>query len=312
MNWREISVNTDKIAAEAVSDILIECGAGGVAIEDPVMINQRIAENVWDAFAFPDELLNRNYVTVKAYFPRDHKLAGRIRQLKERLCNLQGAFTPDPVKGIDFSDVREEDWANSWKAYYKPVQVSERIVIKPTWESYCQAPEQLVIELDPGMAFGTGTHPTTTMCIKSLEKIIKGGENVFDIGTGSGILSIVAAKLGAGAVKAVDMDEVAVEAARENVNVNGVGHIVEVTAGNLLDGVQGTADVVAANIIADVIIRLCPDAAKVVKTGGRFVASGIIAARAEEVLKHIKQQGFVVEEVTREGEWVSLVAVRED
>lgn len=312
MDWREISVKIDKAATDAVSGILTQYGAGGVLIEDPELVNQMIKENIWDAYAFDEEFLKRNFMVVKAYLPCDKYLDERVRNLQELLHNLDTVILPGSIKEISFVGVREEDWANSWKAYYKPVRVSGRIVIKPTWEDYQSSPGELVIELDPGMAFGTGTHPTTTMCIKLLEKVLKQGETVFDIGTGSGILAITAAKLGAQSVKAVDIDETAVKAASENVVVNGVTGVVEVMHGNLLDRVSGLADVVVANIVADVIIKVCPDAVKAVRQGGLFIASGIIDTRKEDVLTAVQKNGLVIKEVCQERDWVSLIAAREE
>jgi len=312
IDWREVSIDADKAAVDAVSDILVDCGAGGVAIEDPQAVRATIAAKIWDAFEFPDEFLQREFIRIKAYFPCDHTLEERLQRLKTMLDGLNTAYLPGSIKNVNLSDIREEDWANSWKAYYKPVQAGERVVIKPTWEQYDAGQGDLVIELDPGMAFGTGTHPTTVMCIRMLEKVVKGGETVFDVGTGSGILAVAAAKLGAGRVRAVDMDEVAVNAARFNVAVNHVEDKVEVAAGNLLDGIVGRADIVVANIVADIIIRLCPDAFGALKAGGKFIASGIIAPRAEEVIDHIKKMGFIVCAAAREGDWVALLAVREE
>jgi len=312
MNWREIAIETDPEAVEAVSAVLIDCGAGGVSIEDPYLVKRQIAEKVWDAYEFPQDMINRDYVLVNAYLPVDSRLEERVGRIRERLRELDSGFFPGAIKGMGFSQVQEEDWANSWKAYYKPVNISRRIVIKPTWEDYHQKPGELVIALDPGMAFGTGTHPTTVMCIRFLEDIIQGGETVLDIGTGSGILSIAAGLLGAGAVRAVDFDPVAVTVAAENVTLNGLEDKIKVMEGNLLDGVSGQADILTANIVADVIIRMCPDAIRVLKKGGIFVASGIIGTRSEEVFEAARGAGFVIKEVSREGEWVSFLAARED
>jgi len=312
LNWCEISVKTDKVAADAVSGILIQCGAGGVEIEDPDLVKQMIMDNVWDAYAFTEEFLKRDFMVVKAYLPCDKYLDERVRDFHELLHNLDEVIQPGSIKEVSFANVREEDWANSWKAYYKPVRISEHIVIKPTWEDYDSSPGELVVELDPGMAFGTGTHPTTVMCVRLLEKLIKGGETVFDIGTGSGILAITAAKLGARVVKAVDIDEIAIKAAVENVVVNGVADVVEVMPGNLLDRVQGQADIVVSNIVADVIINVTPDAVKAVRKGGQFVASGIIDTRKDDVLAVMQKNGLVIKEVCQERDWVSLIAAREE
>ncbi len=311
MKWREVSVKTDSEAVEAVSEILRDCGAGGVVIEDPDMINKQITANAWDAFEFSEELLNRDFIRVTAYFPCDRMLENRINQIQRRLADLNRTYLPNSIKGFSYADVREEDWANAWKAYYKPVRIGQRIIIKPTWENWEPGPGELVVELDPGMAFGTGTHPTTVMCIKFLEKIIKGGEIVFDIGTGSGILAITAAKLGAGKVRAVDIDKVAVESAKANVILNQVADTVTVSSGSLLSGIKGQADIVISNITADVIRKMCPAAARALKRGGKFMTSGIIALKAGEVLDAVKKAGFEIAELTREGEWVSFIAVNE-
>ncbi len=311
MNWREITVKTEPDAVEAVSAILIDCGSGGVSIEDPPIIRQNIAEKVWDAFEFPPEVLHRDHVLIHAYLPADSRLEERLALLQERLRELNSDVFPGAIKEIGFSQVQEEDWANSWKAYYKPVRIGRRIVIKPTWEDYIKEPGQIIIELDPGMAFGTGTHPTTAMCIRFLEEIIRGGETVFDIGTGSGVLSIAAALLGAGAVRAVDYDPVAVSAAAENVALNGLEGRIKVMEGNLLDGLGGRADILIANIVADVIIRLCPGAFEALKKGGVFLASGIINSRSEEVFEAARKAGFMIKKVSREGDWVSFLAARE-
>ncbi|MBU7005904.1 50S ribosomal protein L11 methyltransferase [Phosphitispora fastidiosa] len=312
MDWREIAIETEPDAVEAVSAILIDCGAGGVSIEDPYLVKRQIAEKIWDAYEFPQDMLNRESVLVKSYLSVDSRLEERVGRIRERLRQLDSDFFPGAIRGMGFSQVQEEDWANSWKAYYKPVNIGRRIVIKPTWEDYHQKPGELVIALDPGMAFGTGTHPTTVMCIRFLEDIIQGGETVLDIGTGSGILSIAAGLLGAGEVWAVDFDPVAVTVAAENVTLNGLEDKIKVMEGNLLDGVTGQADILTANIVADVIIRICPDANRVLKNGGVFVASGIIGTRSEEVFEAARGAGFVIKEVSREGEWVSFRAVRED
>lgn len=311
INWHEVSIKTDKPAVDEISDILMDCGAGGVSIEDPEMVIERIRENSWDAYEFPEELLNRDFVLIKAYFPAEAN-DNKLTELRRRMQIFNTEIMPGSVRELNFSEVQEEDWANSWKAYYKPVKAGSRVVIKPTWENYEPAEGELVVELDPGMAFGTGTHPTTVMCIKSLEKLITGGERVFDIGTGSGILAITAAKLGAAGVTAVDIDEVAVRSAAANVALNNVEDRVSVFAGNLLDNVKGQADLVVANIVADIIKLVCPDAAKAVKVGGTFLASGIIAPRGQDVIEAVEQAGFVIRETIQEGDWLCLLACKED
>ncbi|MFZ5641675.1 MAG: 50S ribosomal protein L11 methyltransferase [Bacillota bacterium] len=310
MKWQQITMTTEKTAVEAVADIFQEIGSGGVVIEDPAMVRARIAANAWDAYEFTDEFLNLDGVLVRAYLPVNDQLLPRIAELRDRI-NALNRELPDSVREVDFTEVAEEDWANSWKKYYKPVRVGRRIVVKPTWEEYAAVPEDLVIELDPGMAFGTGTHPTTTMCLEALEGYVQGGELVYDVGTGSGILALAAAKLGAGRVLAMDIDDVAVKAAAQNAAANGVAGLVTVRRNNLLEGLTEPAGIVIANIVADIILKICPDAARVTKKGGLFIASGIIAPRAEEVAAELAARGFRLLDKREEKDWVLFAAVKE-
>ncbi len=207
--------------------------------------------------------------------------------------------------------MNEEDWATAWKQYYHPVKISERFTIVPTWEDYSPvSTDELIIELDPGMAFGTGTHPTTVMCLQGLEKVVKEGDTVVDIGTGSGVLSIGAAMLGAKSVHALDLDEVAVRSAKENVALNKVSDTVQVFHGNLLDTVKEPADVVVANILAEIIMSFTDDAFTIVKPGGLYVTSGIIGAKRDDVKAALEASGFVIEEVLLMEDWVAIIARR--
>ena len=207
--------------------------------------------------------------------------------------------------------MNEEEWATAWKKYYHPVKISERFTIVPTWEEYEPViHDELIIELDPGMAFGTGTHPTTVMCIQALGRTLYEGDLVIDVGTGSGVLSIAAALLGAKHVHALDLDEVAVRSARINVKLNKVQDRITVSQGNLLDGVDQQADVVVANILAEVIMRFTDDVAKVVKPNGYFIASGIIQPKKEDVKNAIITSGFTIEETIQMEDWVALIAKR--
>jgi ribosomal protein L11 methyltransferase len=216
------------------------------------------------------------------------------------------------VPSYSIKDVFEEDWANAWKQYYKPIKIGNKIVIKPTWEDYKAEPGDLVIEMDPGMAFGTGTHETTMMCIKFLEKYVKPDSVVFDVGSGSGILGISAAKLGAKHVECVDIDKVACKVAKENAEHNNVVGKLEVKCGSLLEVISEKADVIVANIIADIIIGFTPDVWKALNPKGIFISSGIIRDRRDEVLDKISSSGFEVIEVMEMGEWCAIAAGRKD
>ncbi|MDD4334813.1 MAG: 50S ribosomal protein L11 methyltransferase, partial [Desulfotomaculaceae bacterium] len=204
-----------------------------------------------------------------------------------------------------------EDWAGAWKKYYKPVRVGRRLVIKPSWEDYQPLAGDLIIEMDPGMAFGSGTHATTALCLRLLEKYVRPGSSVYDIGTGSGILAIAAARLEAGKVRAVDIDPVACKTAAENVAGNNAGTVVSVQQGNLAEPLPYGADLIVANIIANVIAGFAPHAAAALKPGGIFIASGIIRERAEMVRKAFAAAGLAICEEQADGLWIAIAANKE-
>ena len=307
MKWAEISVKTTHEATDAVANIFHDLGATGVVIEDPKVINDYRASGLWDYCEIPEEK-DVEIVIVKAYLPSDESLSNKIGLFEQQFNNLS-RHDLDKGKGeISWHEVQEEDWATSWKQYFHPIKVGENIIIKPSWEEYERSAEDIIIELDPGMAFGTGTHYTTQLCIRCLEEIVQKDNVVFDVGTGSGILSVTAAKLGAAEVRAIDLDTVAVRVAKENIVHNKVADIVSVSHGDLLTGVEGKADIIESNIIADVIIKLLPDIPARLKTEGQFVASGIISERLSDVLAAMKQNNFVVEKVIEDNSWVVIVA----
>ncbi len=309
MKWTEIRVKTTTEAVEAVSNIFYEVGAQGVVIEDPNdFLYQQKDELSWD-YIEEDVFLNGyDGAIVKAYISEEENVLAKVEEIKERVANLPG-FGINIGDGIvELEEVHQQDWENAWKQYYKPVKVSEKIVIKPTWEEYDAKPGELIIELDPGMAFGTGTHETTNMCIQALEKYINSDVSVLDIGCGSGILSIAASKLGANRVLGVDLDPVAVKVSKENIQMNNLLGSIEIKHGNLMDVVSEKADIVVANIIADIIIQLSDSVADYMKENGLFISSGIIMPRLKEVKKVIEDKGFKILEVNTKGEWACIVA----
>lgn len=309
MQWQEISVTTNEIMEEAVTNLFYEIGAAGVVIEDPNLINRYVKEDVWDAYEFPKEIMEAEHVIVKGYLPVDNKLPLILEQFNGALAALSGFFE-DAYVSVQLSRLHEEDWANSWKEYYKPQKVSERIVVVPGWEEYNPEKGEIVIKLDPGMAFGTGNHPTTMMCIKALEKYITTGWRIADIGTGSGIIAIAAAKLGAGSVCAVDLDTLAVRVAKLNVKRNMVEDIVQVSQGNLLQGINKTFNIIVANIISDVIIEMSEAVYEKLDASGIFIASGIIADRQDEVASRLKEEGFKLIEIIEDNAWRGIVAAK--
>ncbi|MBP2241681.1 ribosomal protein L11 methyltransferase [Cytobacillus eiseniae] len=308
VKWSEISIHTTNEAVEPISNILHEAGASGVVIEDPFELVKERKDQFGEIYElnpndFPDE-----GVIIKAYLPENSFLAETVDEMKESINNLVQYNIDIGKNAVSINEVNEEEWATAWKKYYHPVKISERFTIVPTWEEYTPvSSDELIIELDPGMAFGTGTHPTTVMCIQALERTVQQGDNVVDVGTGSGVLSIAAAMLGAEKVMALDLDEVAVQSAKQNIELNNVNQIVNVSQNNLLDGVETGADIVVANILAEVILRFTDDVASVVKQGGYFIASGIIEPKKEEVKEAIIQAGFEIEEILHMEDWIAII-----
>ena len=252
-----------------------------------------------------ESILNadKTIASVSVYLPADGGCTDTVNFLRERFDSL----------GIDakitISGVNEEDWANSWKAYYKPIRIGKRIVIVPAWEKYQEEPNDIVVRMDPGMAFGTGTHETTRLVIGLLEKYVTEGVRVLDVGCGSGILAICASKLGAGNCKAYDIDPVAVKVARENIKDSGLDNVTCDVSDLLrqVDTEQAPYGVICANIVADIIIRMTPDVGRLMDENSVILASGIIVERSEDVVSCFEQNGFVIVERVEENGWCALV-----
>jgi ribosomal protein L11 methyltransferase len=307
MKWTQILIKTTQEASDAIAEMLTTIGAGGVAIEDPDEIRRQIESPDSLDYAgkdFVDSLGTE--VTIKAYF-NEEKEPGELAGLIKDKLKFISEFLDVGRGYMGFEMVNDEDWSTAWKKHYKPFHISESVVIKPSWEEYEGQSGEIVIEMDPGMAFGTGTHETTRLCSKLLEKFVKKNDNVIDVGCGTGILSIIAVKLGAGHVSAVDIDEVAVRVARENCTINGVSDQVSVTKGVLADLQPQKADIVVANIIADVVIGLAEQVPEYLNNGGLFLTSGIIKERKEDVVKSYTSLGFQLESIDEMGEWVAIV-----
>lgn len=310
VKWSEISIHTTNEAVEPISNILHEAGASGVVIEDPFELTKEREDQFGEIYQLNPDDYPEEGVIVKAYLPVNSFLGETVEAIKESINNLIIYNIDIGINKVTISEVHEEEWATAWKKYYHPVKISERFTIVPTWEEYSPvSSDELIIELDPGMAFGTGTHPTTVMCIQALERTVKSGDKVIDVGTGSGVLSIAAAMLGAEQIRAFDLDEVAVKSARLNIKLNKVNDCVTVSQNNLLDGVEDqAADVVVANILAEVILRFTEDVARVVKPGGQFIASGIIQPKKDQVKDALIQAGFEIAESIVMEDWVALIA----
>lgn len=309
MEWIEVSIKTTTEAVEAVSNILYDVGVAGVVIEDPNdFIFMENDENSWD---YVDEsIFNHQYegAIVKGYLAETPDLMKKLEFIRQGVNNLPEYGLDIGIGEVSTLEVYEEDWSNSWKKYYKTTKIGRNIVIKPTWEEYEQGSDELIVEMDPGMAFGTGTHETTIMCIMELENYVNSDSTVFDIGCGSGILSIAAAKIGAKKVISVDIDEVAVAATKNNVRLNNVENKIDIRKGNLMNVVKEKADIIVANIIAEIIITLGKDIKTFLVEGGIFIASGIILDKVDAVKKSLISVGLEIIKVERMGEWAAIVS----
>ena len=287
MEWLEVSVNVDNEATEAVAEIFSRYAYHGVVIE-----------------ANPEYT---DPVIVRAYLAADDQLRTKKRHVEEALWHLGQIW---PIPEPTFRPVVEADWAEAWKAQLKVLHIGQHIVIRPSWLDYAPALNDVVIDLDPGMAFGTGLHPTTQLCLEALEGLVRPRMKVLDLGTGSGILAIAAAKLGARSVTAVDNDPVAVKTARENVTANGVQETVDVARGSLGD-VAGRYDLVVVNILARVIVEMLQEGlGSRLRSGGKLVAAGIIIDQEDQVIEALGQGQLALFDRRQRGDWVCLVAER--
>lgn len=319
MIWKEITIHTTEEAVEMVSNFLHEAGAGGVTIEEHADNDKPRDTSLGQWFEIPPNDIPEGEAKISGYFPEGLDIDEVIAEVRMRIEELKN-YEIDPGDAeITVRDVSEDDWANNWKQYFKPLRVSERLTIKPTWEDYTpQSPRERIIELDPGMAFGTGTHPTTSLCLRTLETIIREGDEVIDVGTGSGILAIGACRLGASKVLALDLDPVAVSSATENTRLNGLEDRIQVVESDLLSVLQGEGSsdvevklpvrVVVANILAEIILLFIEDVYQALESGGYYIASGIYKNKEQAVQEALIAAGFELERTAREEDWVAFVA----
>lgn len=304
MKWIELSVVVNAEAEESVTEILQNAGSNGVAIEDSNEIHRVREDKYGEIFDLNPNDYPKQHMVIKAYYNETQFSHLFFENIKSQISNLEMV---DPnVFQSDYKEIEESDWENEWKNYFHPFQASERFYIVPSWETVSKEENHLYIELDPGMAFGTGDHPTTSMCLKVIEKIIEPHHDVIDVGTGSGILSIAAHLLDANHIKAIDLDEMAVQVAKENFVKNHCEAVIETTTGNLLNDESNQYDVVIANILAHVITLMVEDAYARLHSKGYFVASGIIEEKADEIETQMKQAGFKIIETQQDNGWVCI------
>lgn len=289
-------------ATKEISDIFYGFGVTGLKIEEPMK-----SKNPLDFYKNEKEFLMVDHA-ISAYFPLNPYAEKRKMAI---LSTFEEKFADrdDIIYTVDFYEYDEEDYQNSWKKYLFPEKVSEKFVVKPTWREYTPEADELIIELDPGRAFGTGSHPTTSLCLKFMEENISEGDSVIDVGTGSGILMIAADRLGASEIYGTDIDELAVESAKENLELNKISEEkAKVYKGDLISVVENKKfDVVVANILADVLLILLHDISKVVKPNGKIIFSGIIEDKCELLKREVESLGFTVEEIKADKEWRAML-----
>ncbi|MEY8750485.1 50S ribosomal protein L11 methyltransferase [Alkalicoccobacillus gibsonii] len=311
MKWAEFSIHTTQAAVEPVCHILHQSGASGVVIEDPSDLVKDWDLEYGKVYELSPDDYPEEGVIVKAYFPVNSFLNETIEETKGEINGLTAHQIDLGKNKVIVSEVDEEDWATAWKKYYHPIKVSNQITIIPTWEEYTPNEGEMIIELDPGMAFGTGTHPTTILSIQAIEKTITAGDRVLDVGTGSGVLAIAAAKLAAKKVDAYDLDDVAVTSAIGNVELNQATAIINVKQNDLVKGVEPESyDLVVANILAEIITSFTDDVFSILRQGGTYVTSGIIQRKKQDVKDALTTSGFLITEITEMEDWVAITAVK--
>lgn len=301
MNWITINVKVSRLATDMVANLLYECGSHGAVIDDPSLQPQAKDGILFDYVEIPEMKEERCIVT--GYFEEsDIEAYERVEKRLQEAAPFLGDYE------LSRTVEDEESWLHEWKKYFHPKEIAPGIIVKPHWEEYSPQKEtDQIIEIDPGLAFGTGLHETTTLCAGLLQEIVKPHMKVVDVGTGTGILAIVAAKLGAKEIYALDLDEEAVKSATYNVKYNHVEEQVRVGQHDLLNGVPGMdADIVVANIVADVIILLLQDVERVLAADGRFLVSGIIDSRVDDVAQAIHSSAFYIEKIRCQKNWFAL------
>lgn len=309
MKWTEIIVQTSNEAVEAVTNILETAGSKGVKIEDAEDYKKLRAGRFGEILNLADIPHIKSGASVTGYYPESIKVDDLLPQIKHQVDQLI-SFGLDPVPAnVLQKPLEETEWQTAWKKYYHPVRITRYLTVVPDWETYKKtADEEKILKLDPGMAFGTGTHPTTQLCLQALEMYLRGGEELIDVGTGSGVLSIAASKMGAGKIRAFDLDQVAVDSAVENLKLNPDVKNIEIKPNDLLEGIQVQADVVVANVLAEIIEPLVPQAKKCLKPGGLFITSGIIKDKLNLILDDLQKDNFEIIEVLQMKDWRAIVA----
>jgi ribosomal protein L11 methyltransferase len=303
MKWVQVTVIFDsedkQLATDLIADVFYEQGITGLVVEEPDI------EHPED---WGKDAITPDHYSVIGYLLHDKQSEKQLKIIKNNLASLEKKN--GIICKVVCSDVDESDWAHQWKAHFRPEKITENIIVKPTWSEYSGNHDEIILEIDPGMAFGTGIHPTTRMCIAMIEKYLKPGDSFLDVGTGSGILMVAAAKLGAGRVWGTDTDEVAVDVAGKNLIQNKIPTTsFNLITGNLVEKVGARFDVVTANITTKSILLLLNDIKKVLVKNSIFICSGIIEEDKNKVIQKLENLGFEVIEILTKETWVSIASI---
>lgn len=309
MKWFKITIETETEAVDVLTYLLEENGIEGAIIEDPndPMFSDSFKGD-WDYSEDTARQFNVDFAVVKVFIEASENINEKVENINDMLSNIKSNGLNIGSGKVSYEIVDDVEWKDKWKEYFKPFKIGNRVVIKPSWEDYKEEESDLVIEMDPGSAFGSGTHETTSMCVKLLEKTVSDSDIILDIGCGTGILGITAAKLGANKVIGVDISEDAIIATNENIDKNNVSDIMCVRLGNLTDVITEKANIVVANIMADIIIGMTPGIVDFIEKDGLYITSGIIDSKREDVFKSLEENNFEIMEHVNEGEWNAILA----
>lgn len=309
MEWKEFCIHTVNDAIEPISNILNEAGSNGVLVEDAFDLKREHQTKFGEVFELDPNKYPKAGIFIKAYFVNNGELAKKISELTAKINGLTNLAIETGKLTFTLKDVHEADWENEWKKYFKPTRVTNTFTVVPTWEEYTPSSDkELIITIDPGMAFGTGTHPTTILSLQALDAVVKQGDTIIDVGSGSGILTIGALLLGAKKVYAYDLDEVAVNSTKINIELNQLDDQVVIQQNNLLKNVQQKSHVVVSNILADILIDLVDDAWNNLNKDGYFITSGIIVAKQNLVKDKLEATGFTIIKMNQMENWISFIA----
>ena len=311
MNWFELRIKTTHEAIESISNYLFEIGAEGTVIEDPEdVVFLQNNPGKWDML--DEKLFDQEFegVIIKGYIKQDINLIDKVSLLKDYITNLKN-FSIDPGEGsVELLEVNQKNWEEEWKKNFKPIKIGNRFIISPTWEKYDLSNDEILIKMDPGLSFGTGSHETTRMCIQMLEHYQKQFDQVLDVGTGTGILSIVSAKLGAFKIKAIDLDPKSVEIAKQNIKLNAVSSKIDVIEGNLMTDIHQRYNIIVANLFAELINEMSENVHSFLEDDGVFITTGILDTKEKLVVKQYENLGFYLNERMQIGEWVCLAFLK--